>query len=287
MTKHVLLVISHQDRALREAIELTLEGTPGAEGAPAIDVETAKDEERAVLKLRERAFDYIVVGLALARNSKSMVDEYGGLEFCKAARRMTAAPIALLAPELNNAIQIRARDIPKLVPLKVSPSIGQDLVGLVEEAEPPLKRLDVIVYAKEGSDWEYELHGVGFSYTKAGSLRIMNALLTSWRSVAETLSKIDVDWYAPFHALGQSIIEAFCDVNEQFRHQLRVGLELAGGFAHSRVTFVVARAHYHIVLEAIRLPADEVPEPWMIHAPLMRNVAGSGIASANLFDVSQ
>jgi hypothetical protein len=50
---------------------------------------------------------------------------------------------------------------------------------------------------------------------------------------------------------------------------------------NTRVSFVVEQAHFNIALEALLTP--NVPVPWMVRAPLFRNVSGSVPLSPGLF----
>jgi len=147
----------------------------------------------------------------------------------------------------------------------------------------PPRLLDVILRVEEGTEWQYELHGVGFPYRENGTLTLGRALVNAYRQTSVLLPKA-ADWRGEFEKFGQDMIDALCENNRQFRKDLKAGISDAGGaIANTRVTFVVHPSNYSIVLEAMFSPPDYAPEPWMIHAPLLRNVSGSPPSHANLF----
>jgi hypothetical protein len=109
-------------------------------------------------------------------------------------------------------------------------------------------------------------------------------LLTSLKTFALALAEARQGWSEIFYGLGRSIVAGFCEDNPMFGEQLRAGMEDAGGLSNTRVTFIVADALYEIALEAISSPVAELPEPWMIHAPLVRSIAGVVPADTQLFE---
>ncbi len=284
MVKTVLLVMGDQERDLADLLTRTFE-------AADITVIPQKNERSALriirdMIAREITFDFIASALSLAPDSASPALADGGIAFCEHARAISPAPIALIAPAITNALQQRlagAASSPIL--FGVDPELPAILLQQVLAAKVAPRRLDVVVRADPGSDWTYELRGTGFAFEERhGRLNIPGGTLDFLKAIALGLAGESPTWAEMFKRLGEGIVGCFFAQNDNFRQQLRAGLDAAGGLANTRVTFIVADVHYEIALEAILTPLEEVPEPWMIHAPLVRNIASAFAASAQLFE---
>lgn len=284
MTRHVLLVLSAQDREWRDLIEDTLVDDPEYGLAPNVSVETARSAAGALARTRDRFYDLIVVGLGLAEEPRKPLDETGGLALCRLLRATLQTPLVLLVPQRNEALHARCAELsPPPVLLAVGPELPQQIAALLQGSPAPLRRLNIIIYARERRDWSYELYGDQFAYRSTGTLRITQGLLILAAELSETLHEQGERWRRSFSSLGESLISAFCEDNKVFGNALRKGLKAAGTVENTRVTFVVERGHFHLALEALRLPPHLPPLPWMVRAPLFRNVAGGLPVGAGLF----
>ena len=277
MTRNVLIVAGDQDIALGELLMRALD-------EPDILVSEQKNANSALRYLRAVPTDFIIVSLALARDKASPVETDGGIAFCEAARAISPAPMALVTSAITNAVQQR---VARIASPPTCFTVDADLPGLLlaqiraMRAEPP--RLDIVIRADAG-DWGYDLHATGFEFERRGRLNVPSGLLYAYKGFALALVDAKENWGAIFNDFGKSIVEGFCADNPIFGEQLRAGLEQAGGLSNTRVTFIVGDALYEIALEAIASPLAELPEPWMIHAPLVRSIAGVSASNTALFD---
>lgn len=277
MAKTVLLVMGDSDRDLLDLLARTLEASDVA-------VIPQKNEKAALKILREVPIDFIAAALSLAPDSASPARTDGGVAFCEHARAISPAPMALIAPAVTNALQQRLAQIPSPpICFMVDADLPAMLLRQALATTPPARRLDVVIRA-DPTGWTYELSGTGFAFDRRGRLNVMQANLGLLKTVAQALREDRTDWADLFRGLGKGIVDCFFEQNDVFRQQLFAGIELAEGLPNTRVSFAVADAYYEIALEAILSPLEELPEPWMIHAPLVRNIASAVAAEAQLFE---
>jgi len=277
MTRNVLIVAGDQDSALGELLMRALD-------EPDIVVSEQKNAGSALRYLRGVPTDFIIVSLALANDKNSPVETDGGIAFCEAARAVSPAPMALVTSAITNAVQQRvARIASPPTCFTVDADLPALLLAQIRAVQEERPRLDVVIRADDG-DWSYDLHATGLGFERRGRLNVPSGLLYAYKGFALALVDANENWGAIFSDLGKSIVEGFCADNPIFGEQLRAGLEQAGGLANTRVTFIVGDALYEIALEAIASPLAELPEPWMIHAPLVRSIAGVAAANTALFD---
>jgi CHAT domain len=277
MSKTALLVMGDSDRDLSDLITRTLE-------ADEVAVIPQKNEKGALKILHDAPIDFIAVALALAPDSASPARADGGIAFCEAARAISPAPMALIVPAVTNALQQRlSRIASPPVCFLVDSELPSMLLQQVLATAPPARRLDVVIRA-DPTGWTYELRGTGFVFDRRGRLNVMQANLGLLKTVAQALREERTDWADIFRGLGRGIVDCFLEQNDVFRQQLCAGIETAEGIANTRVSFAVADVYYEIALEAILTPLEELPEPWMIHAPLVRNIASAVAANGQLFE---
>lgn len=280
MVKNVLLVLSPQDAGLRNELADRLWTVPGTR------VEVATNRQKAKEHLTEMhggaGFDLVVVGASLASDSNGAVADDGGLRCCKAIRLRSQAQILLLVPELTNDISTACAEIadPRPIPIKVTDRIADTVADRLCNQQLPGRRLDVSIIAEKGS-WRYELRGIEFAFKKDGDLTVSSSALKLWTQLRYGCEQ----WYADFSTIGEDIMTCFCDNRDNlvFRAHLNEGMEKAGGPDHARVSFVVERSHYELVLEAIFNPFQLAPQQWMFHAPLSRQIK-IGRPAAELFE---
>ena len=278
MAHTVLIVAGAGDAALRELLIRALDETD-------ITVIPKGNSESALAYIRTAPPDYIVASVALPANARSAVDPGGGILFCEAARAISPAPIALVTSAVTNAVQQRVARMPS-PPMCVT--IDADLPAMLLEqiraVHPETLRLEITIRADPDGQWNYDLRGKGFEFDRRGPLIVTAGLLRAFKTFALALAAAAEAWQEIFNGFGQSIVDGFCTDNPVFGEQLRAGMESAGGLANTRVTFIVADALYELALEAISTPVASLPEPWMIHAPLVRSIAGVVPAETQLFD---
>ncbi len=276
--KTVLLVMGDSERDLSDLLARKLE-------ASEIAVIPQKNEKAALKIVREVPIDFIATSLSLAPDSASPARADGGIAFCETARAISPAPIALIAPAVTNSLQQRlARIASPPICFMVDADLPSMLLQQVLATAPAPRRLDVVIRADPGDDWTYELRGTGFAFDRRGRLNVLRGTLQLLKTLALALVDERRDWAELFGGLGKGIVDCFFEQNDAFRQQLRAGIEMAEGLANTRVSFLVADVHYEIALEAILTPLEELPEPWMIHAPLVRNIASAFATNAQLFE---
>lgn len=273
MSKNVMLVFSHQDTGLRQDIEDAIERC----AADNVLVIPSKNRSDAFKKKDEMRIDFFVIGMSLANDPRTGIEEEGGLVLCEFLRKNgVRAPIALIAPSVGNVLTRRCAELGDVSPYAAGPGLGELLAAQVEKYEPPAKILDIVLKAKQGALWEYSLHGTHFDFQKHGFLEMDDGLLRLAKTLSTSIGDAPRNWYAPFKELGQTITEHLCRAGT-FRADLSEGLRGAGGLERTRITLSVDKSHYPIALEAIFPPAGQPEVPWMVRAPLSRNV-GSAVA---------
>jgi hypothetical protein len=274
----VLIVTGSGDIALSELLIRALD-------EPDITVIPKTNAESALNYIKATPPDFIVASFTLAADRNAPVEPGGGMLFCEAARAISAAPMALVTSAVTNAVQQR---VSRMASPPICVTVDADLPAMllvqIRAIREELLRLDITIRADPAGEWSYDLHGTGFEFERSGRLNVPASLLVALKTVALALSEAKESWREIFYGLGKSIVDGFCADNPMFGEQLRAGLEAAGGLANTRVTFIVADALYEIALEAISSPVAELPEPWMIHAPLVRSIAGVTPANTQLFD---
>jgi CheY-like chemotaxis protein len=285
--RDVLLVLSPQHRDWRNEIEDVLVEDPTHGLAPSVSLETVLNGRAALdrLLVQRRRYDLVVVDVQLAEGPGRPVGETGGLELCEQLREHVAVPLALIVPQRTDALEARCtRLVAPPALLTPGPELPLRLAGMLERRQGPLRRLNVIIYVRDGRAWDYELHGDHFAYRETGSLRVTSGMLLVAKDISASLHHHGEKWGQSFSNLGRSLILEFCEQSETFDRHLRLGLQEAGGAEHSRVTFVVERTHFQLAFEALALPEYErEPLHWMVRAPLFRNVAGAATMSCALF----
>jgi hypothetical protein len=283
---HVLIVFSKQDTALREQIEdEALQGLVDREGRPVV-VYSARNHADAVAGQAEVGAQFVIVGHALARDSRTPVQETGGIELCETLRgRGLTCPMILLVPHVTS---LTNNLLARCVSAAVTPyHTGGEVLDLVRQQvrayRPPPKVLDVVLTLRPDSNWEYSLIGTNFKYQRTGYLKLSAELLDKARALTRFIGMAPAaGWYEFFRDLGTSLSAGLCEATK-FGLDLEHGLELAGGIEQARISFsldMVDRTHFPIALEAL-FPPPSFPEvPWMVRAPLYRNL-GPGHSLGN------
>ena len=282
-TRRVLLVFSDQDGDLADLIHKYLGGREN------ITVDRENNEEKALSRLEDSRYHLIVIGLRLAANSRETVGDHGGMQLATHIKTwLPAARIAIVTPAFSNVIQRRCLELPAPPAAQFSvssPDLASTILEHAENFTEPRRRLDVAITASDGNEWDYELRGEGFDYLKPGHLTLGTALIEGWRLTGSLIPHGSDHWMESFSGLGKNIITGLCEGNKEFRKEVQAGLDEAGGLANTRVSFNVSQHHYELALEAVCSPLNELPEPWAVHAPLLRTVlGGEGGASARLFE---
>jgi len=280
MDRRVLLVT--QDEPLLRELGGALRN------ADDISVMECADDRKAIKQVSDFHPDVVIVSLALARDSKSPVTDLGGLEFCKAANARTSALILVItpAPVPDIVSDALAGLRPKVTYREVCTGYVARVLEQVRTAKPPPKRLDIVVEALEGNRWEYRLKGENFPYTfeRTGPLNFDEGAQDLSIELAQVIGRGFDDWESSFTKLGKGIVRSLFGVDSPFAREVREGLKEVGGLSRTRVTFVVGQEQYEIALEAVFPPVAPAPKPWMIHAPLVRNIRGQAAANMPLFD---
>ena len=280
MTKKVLLVTG--DGSLLGELVSAL-GTREED----LEVRPCSDHSRGRDLLADFRPDFVIVSLALARDSKSPVADYGGLTFCKAAIAISAAPIAIITP---SPLTVNVSDAVRTVGGNVTPyPVGDGYIAKVlnqiRTTKSPPKRLEILIEGHADNRWTYCLRGVNFQYKRGGALAFDLGAQAMSKMLAERIGEVPADWEVQFENLGRGIVLSLFGVGSSFADEVRQGVEEAGGLHHTRVIFAVGKEQYEIALEAI-FPPVPTPcrHPWMIHAPLLRNIPGQGASNTPLFD---
>lgn len=281
MTKKVLLVTG--DGSLLSELVSAL----GAREED-LDVRPCSDHGRGRDLLAEFRPDFVIVSLALARDSKSPVVDMGGLAFCKAANAISAAPIAIITPSpLTVAVSDGVRTVGgNVTPYPVADGYIAKLLHQIRTTRPPPKRLEIRVEAHADNRWTYALRGVNFQYKRAGALAFDPGAQAMSKRLAKNIEELPANWEDQFEDLGRGIVLSLFGAGSSFTDDVKQGVEEAGGLHHTRVIFAVGKEQYDIALEAVFPPVATPCHPWMIHAPLLRNVNVLGQSASNtpLFD---
>jgi hypothetical protein len=279
MTKKVLLVTG--DGSLLSELVSAL----GAREED-LEVRPCSDHSRGRDLLTDFRPDFVIVSLALARDSKSPIADYGGLEFCKAAIPISAAPIAVITPSpltVNVSDAVRAAG-GNVTPYPVADGYVAKVLNQIRTTKPPAKRLEILIEAHADNRWTYCLRGVNFQYKRGGSLSFDLGAQGFSRMAAAQIGKAPPDWDDQFQQLGRNLVLSLFGAGNSFRDDVMQGMQEAGGLHHTRVIFAVGQEQYDLALEAVYPPVATPCHPWMIHAPLLRNIPGQGAANTPLFD---
>jgi len=284
MTARLVLLVT-ADAALRGQLE-------GALGDQTdITLVPCGNDARGVQIVRDSKPDFVITSLALAPDSKSPVDEFGGLDFCKAASAISAVPITVITPSpIPDAVIDRLGILgPTVSYCPVGSDLATKITERIRSAKPPRKVLDIVVRADEGNRWDYEMHGENFQYPfeRRGQLHFDEGAQNLCKYISTKIGEMPPDWHKQFEELGKSIVLSLFPGNNAFENEVRDGLKEAGGLPHTRVTFVVGEDQYEIALEAVFPPVKPARYPWMIVAPLVRNIRGQVAPNSPLFDSSR
>jgi hypothetical protein len=278
MTKKVLLVTG--DGSLLGELVTAL----GAREED-LDVRPCADHTRGRDLLRDFRPDFVIVSLALARDPKAPVADHGGLAFCEAAIQISAAPIAIVTPSpLTVSVSDGVRAVHgNVTPYPVGDGYIAKILNQIRTTRPPAKRLEIRIEAHADNRWIYSLRGVNFEYKRGGSLSFDLGAQGFSRMAAAQIGKAPPDWDDQFQQLGRNLVLSLFGGGSSFQDDVRQGMEEAGGLHHTRVIFAVGQEQYDLALEAV-YPPVKASHPWMIHAPLLRNIPGQGAANTPLFD---
>jgi hypothetical protein len=283
MAKRVLLVTA--DAALRSQFEAAFENQDD------ISLLKCGNDSRALQYLREDRLDFVIVSLALARDSTAPVTDNGGLDFCGAAIAISSVPITIITPSpVPDSVIDSLGALGRTVSCRpVGPDYVAKVLDQIRSAKPPRKLLDIVIRADADNRWDYELHSENFPYPfeRRGHLRFDEGAQDLCKALAEIIGAGPPNWENHFKKLGMGIVRSLFNPCDSFENEVRDGVREAGGLHHTRVTFVVGREQYEIALEAVFPPVKPAPRPWMIDAPLVRNIRGQVAPNAPLFDGSR
>ena len=284
MTARLVLLVT-SDAALRGQLESALGDQSD------VTLLWCGNDARGVQIVRDSKPDFVVTSLALAPDSKSPVDEFGGLDFAQAVGAISQAPIVVITPSpMPDTVIDRLgqfRGAASYCP--VGPDLAAKVLDRIRSAKPPRKVLDIVVRADDDNRWEYEMHGENFQYPfeRRGQLHFDEGAQNLCKWISVKIGEMPPDWHKQFEELGKSIVLSLFPGNNAFENEVRDGLREAGGLPHTRVTFVVGEDQYEIALEAVFPPVKPARYPWMICAPLVRNIRGQVVPNAPLFDSSR
>ena len=281
MTKRVLLVTG--DVSLRRELGDALD-------APEEDLSVLKcaDDSRALNELTDFRPDFVIVSLALARDSKSPVADYGGLSFCKAAIAVSRVPIAIITPSpvpdaVIDALGSLGRNV-SCHPIR--DGYIAKVLEQIRTAKPPPKRLEILIEGQADNRWSYKLRGENFDYpfNRVGTLSFDLGAQALCRTIADQIGSVPPNWETQFESLGRGIVMSLFGVDSTFANEVRLGVQEAGGLHHTRVIFAVGKEQYEIALEAVFPPVTPAQYPWMIRAPVVRNIRGPVASNTPLFE---
>ena len=284
MTARLVLLVT-ADAALRGQLESALGDQADVTLVP------LGNDARGLQFVRDGKPDFVITSLALARDSKSPVDEFGGIDFAKAVSAISTVPITVITPSpVPDAVIDRLGILgPTASYSPVGPDLAAKILDRISSAKPPRKILDIVVRADEENRWDYEMRGENFQYPfeRRGQLHFDEGAQMLCKFISARIGEMPLDWHKQFEELGKSIVLSLFPGNNAFENEVRDGLKEAGGLPHTRVTFVVGEDQYEIALEAVFPPVRPARYPWMIFAPLVRNIRGQTPPNAPLFDGSR
>jgi hypothetical protein len=283
-----LLAFSRQERELADLIEDALLARGETDAAAGLIIDSARSAAEVMLRLKQQPYDFVVVALALAAEPSQPVDEVGGLALCERVRRTRRTPLVLIAPQAHGDLANRCAVLdPPPAALAVTPELARHAADLVFTGRQPKRTLNLVIYVRGDEDWSYELYGDAASHRQTGTFPMTHGLLHLAGHLSRILHEQAHNWQSSFEVIGKSLIETFCRQNREFERALREQLQDTGQLEHTRVSFVVEHAVFHLALEALLLPPHLPPLPWMVRAPLSRNVCGGLPVDVNVFDGSQ
>ncbi len=211
MTRRVLLVTGDSSllRELGDALGASEED---------LSVMPCADDDRGFKRLIDFRPDFVIVSLALARDSKSPVADYGGLAFCKAAIAVSAAPIAIITPSpipeaVNDAVVGLSRNVP-CHPVAVRDGYIAKILDQIRSARPPPKRLEILIEANADNRWSYKLRGENFQYpfNRGGTLNFDLTAQALCKTVADIIGSVPPDWETQFENLGKVMVSGLFGV---------------------------------------------------------------------------
>ncbi len=277
MSKNVLVVVSKQESALRNQIEDVLEGLIDRQGERVI-VHMARNRSEAIERMEQIAMQFAIVGHALALDKVSPVEEDGGIRLCEQLRFAgLAAPIILLLPlvtQLTNKLLERCRQL-EVSPYHTDTDVFEYVEEQVRQFVPPRTTLDVLLCRNDDGGWTYEMRGVNFRYGKSGAVPLKAATLDQLSMLSRLIGKEEGQaFHDGFNQVGRNLRDALFESSDLERDLCR-GIKLAGGVERVRISFAmcdVDRTHFPIALEALHPPLEYPPIPWLVRAPMSRNI---------------
>jgi hypothetical protein len=284
MTQRILLVFGRPDWEWRDLIEQRLRDFSDQD-APAVEVDLASTAEEAKRRLRAEKYDSVVAGLSLSRNSRSTLDERGGLAFFESAPDKPFVHRMLVVPAHTDDIRERcARLSPPVTVEVVGDRLADHVAAFLHKRYEQRHWLNVVIYTRPGDHWPYELHMGNGSRHVAGTLKVKPYFVDMLKRLSRAVGEAgDDDWHGEFDLVGTSLVEHFCgSENPAFARDITQALRSTEQIENTRVSFVVEQNHYDIALEAMKLP-PKGPVPWMVRAPLFRNLAGTVPMSPGVF----
>src|SRR5438552_2249082 len=189
MTKRVLLVTG-DGSLLRE-----LGDALAAEDD--LSVMLCADDNRGLKQLTVFRPDFVIVSLALARDSKSPVADYGGLSFCKAVIALSSTPIAIITP---SPVPDAVIDALGTLGSNVSCHAVRDgyitkVLEQIRTAKPPPKRLEILIEGHADNRWGYKLRGENFEYpfNRVGTLTFDLGAQALCKTLADVIGSVPSD----------------------------------------------------------------------------------------------
>jgi hypothetical protein len=250
-----------------------------------LDVRACADHRTGRDLLHDFAPDFVIVSLALAPDRDKPVDDYGGVKFCQAAIVISSTPIAIITPSpITDPVRDRLRTVGNVTPYPITDGYIARLLSQIRTTKPPSKRLDIEIAAHSDNRWTYSLRGVNFQYRRNGALTFDLGAQDLSKTLAKNIGELPPNWETQFSALGRGIVSSLFGAGSSFRDDVKQGVDEAGGLHHTRVVFAVGKEQYEIPLEAVLPPVTTPCHPWMIHAPLWRNIPGQTTSNTPLFD---
>jgi len=258
-----------------------------------VQLRHATNAQAGMALLRRSRYDLIVVGSHLASNGETAVADGRGLAFCVEARGQSQAPMVLMVPKLTSTHLKECNRIhgARVLPLDDRNELAETARDLLRPTGSPRVQLDITVTADENG-WRYRMRGADFDFQAEDKLTVHRSAWMCWTDLHHS----EDHWYLDFKKVGNSIRTCLCEENANFKGHMALALERAKnravllgfhpdeGKVDHRLTFVVSKTYYPLVLEAIFDPS--MAEPWLANARLGRRLLGSRSERGDLFQAT-
>jgi hypothetical protein len=232
-------------------------------------------------------FSLVIVNSSIAVDTKTPRNdaENQGIELLQSLPSVGHAdvPTILIAPSVTNELLASVQQLRNCSLLLMDHSAGFEeallsaiarSLGTLQEQEPAQVKV-VVSLNLEKQTFEYEMKGVGFTYsTPRAPLQVdalgFKRLLNRSRRAGDNPD----DWEQELLEIGQDLGTLLLYGNPGFLRELHDAQAKAGGSERKSICFDIDRSVYPAALEALTEPGEE--RFWMLQVPMYRRLTRLG-----------